>query len=66
MDEIEELKKALGRAAEGYDDGRFRHLSRELDLAAEFLIEVYALNSREESQTRNIRPELTDSACAVR
>jgi len=46
MDEIEELKRVLGHAAERYDDEQFRRLSRELDLAAQFLLDFYALTGR--------------------
>lgn len=41
MDEIEELKVSLGPLANEYNDTQLRHLSRELDLAAEFLLDLY-------------------------
>lgn len=41
MDEIEELKKSLGAAAKDYNDTQIRLLSRELDLMAEFLLDLY-------------------------
>lgn len=66
MDEIEELKQSLGHAAELYDDGQLCHVSQELDFAAQFLLDLYALNARGKSVTCNIRPQLTDSASAVR
>jgi hypothetical protein len=43
MDEIEELKRVLGSHAKDYDDAQLRMLSRELDFAAEFLLDLYLL-----------------------
>jgi hypothetical protein len=43
MDEIEELKHALGPVAKDYNDTQLRQLSRELDLMAEFLLDLSAL-----------------------
>jgi hypothetical protein len=41
MDEIEELRRSLGPAAKDYNDTQLRLLSRELDLMAEFLLDLY-------------------------
>jgi hypothetical protein len=41
MDEIEELRRALGPVAKDYNDTQLRQLSRELNLAAEFLLDLY-------------------------
>lgn len=41
MDEIEELKRALGLGAKDYNDNQLRLLSHELDLMAEFLLDLY-------------------------
>ena len=66
MDDIERLKRALGSAAERYNDTQLRQLSRELDLAAEFVLDLYAHEDREKSQTRSVPLVLTESARAVR
>jgi hypothetical protein len=65
MDEIEELKRALGCAAERYNDTQLRVLSRELALAAELLLDIYAHKDRENHQPRSVPPALTESAQAV-
>jgi hypothetical protein len=41
MDEVEELKRALGPVANEYNDAQLQHLSREMDLMAEFLLDLY-------------------------
>jgi len=43
MDEIEELRRDLGLAAIEYNDAQLRQLSHELDLMAEFLLDLYVL-----------------------
>lgn len=47
MDEIEELKRDLGPAANDYNDTQLRQLSRELDLMAEFLLDLYVFKHSE-------------------
>jgi len=50
MDEIEELKRALGPAAKDYNDTQLRQVSRELDLMARFLLDLYVF--RRSTQAR--------------
>jgi hypothetical protein len=42
MDEIQKLRQALGSIGERYNDAQLRQLSRELDLVAGFLLDLYA------------------------
>jgi hypothetical protein len=65
VDEIEELKVQLGSAAERYNDTQLRLLCRELDLAAEFLLDLYAHEDREPNQSRSAPSALTESAQTV-
>lgn len=53
MDEIEELKCALGPSGKDYNDAQLRHLSREMDLVAEFLLDLYELRRSRERKTQN-------------
>lgn len=41
MNEIQELRDALGPIAEIYNETQLRQLSREIDLMAEFLLDLY-------------------------
>jgi len=66
MDEIQELKQALGSIGERYNDAQLRQLSRELDVAVEFLLALYADEHRENTQTLDTPPVLTESMRAVR
>jgi hypothetical protein len=43
MDEIEELKQDLGPAAIEFNNSQLRQLSNELDLMAEFLLDLYVI-----------------------
>jgi len=43
MDDIEELKRDLGPLAKNYNDAQLRQLSREMDLMAEFLLDLHAV-----------------------
>jgi hypothetical protein len=43
MDEIKELKQDLGPAAIEFNSSQLRQLSNELDLMAEFLLDLYVL-----------------------
>lgn len=61
MDEIEELKRALGPLAKNYNDTQLRALSRELDFAAEFLLDLYVFR-RSESRKSKAEFDTSDSA----
>ena len=65
MDEIDELKRALGASAKIYDDAQLRHLSREIDLMAEFLLDLYRVKR---SGTRKVTAFLfdTDGSAPIR
>jgi len=52
MDEIEELKRSLGPAARNYNDSQLRHLSREIDLMAEFLLDLHMLRRSGEQRAK--------------
>lgn len=41
MNDIEELRRALGPLAQQYTEPQLQQLSRELELASEFLLELY-------------------------
>lgn len=66
MDEVEDLKRELGSIAARYNDAQLRQLSRELDLAAGFLLDLYAHEDRERTQTLDAPHVLTESTRAVR
>jgi hypothetical protein len=55
MDEIEELKRALGPHAKDYDNTQLRSLSRELDFAAEFLLDLYLFRKAKARKERQLR-----------
>jgi hypothetical protein len=55
MDEIEVLKHTLGSSAKEYNDTQLRLLSRELDLMADFLLDLYLCkrNGKQETKLSN-------------
>jgi len=64
MDDMEELKSLLGSAAQDYNETQLRYLSGELDLAAEFLLDLYAY--RRSAQPRKPASlHLTEAGCDV-
>jgi hypothetical protein len=64
MHDTEELKRALGPAAHHYNETQLQHLSRELDLAAEFLLDLYA-HTRARQPEKNGRADLTESSRVI-
>lgn len=59
MDEIEELKRAIGPAAQSYSDTQLQRLSREIDLMADFLLDLYT-HKRSGEPEGNARCRLTE------
>jgi len=52
MDDIETLRRALGPAAGEYNEVQLRQLSRELDVMAEFLLDLYVFRQSEKRKTK--------------
>ena len=63
MDEIEELMRALGPTAKDHTDAHLRQLSRELDLMAGFLADLY--RHRRSEQPKQDRRRLTETSPSV-
>jgi hypothetical protein len=57
MDDIEGLKRSLGSIAGEFNEAQLGQLSRELDFAAEFLLDLYA-RAHSEKARRQSRPVL--------
>lgn len=64
MDEIEELKRALELTGQTPSESQLRQLSRELDMAAEFLLDLYA-HERSRRPSKRETPGLTESRPAI-
>lgn len=55
MDEVEEFRKFLGAAAEGYSDTQVRQLRREMHAMAELLLDIYLYKKRQDPAPRKTR-----------
>lgn len=53
MDEIEELRRDLGAAAADYNETQLKHLSHELDLMADFLLDLYVLRKSSKQRAKS-------------
>ena len=61
MNEIEDLRRSLGPAATGYNDAQLRQLSREIDLIAEFLLDLYAIRHPRQRKAKPRDFDIPDS-----
>lgn len=53
VDDTEKLKHSLGPFARNYNEAQLRLMVRELDLAAEFLLDLYLARNGEEKRPKS-------------
>jgi hypothetical protein len=59
--QLEEFRKALGQATDGYSEGQLLRLKREIDILAELLLDFYFWKKRERGEELRSDPAVIDS-----
>jgi hypothetical protein len=60
MNEIDDLRRELGDAGRNYSDAELRQLSREMDLMAEFLLDLHILRHSKGRKTSDFDADCSE------